>query len=670
MTCMKTFLLVILKKFTACPSDAWSKIAAVPQNSARTLLKAIFKVANSNQPGSKMGFSKKTGKGRLDKYYYLAKEHGYRARSAFKIKQLNQKFGFLEKARVLLDLCAAPGGWLQVAAESMPMSHVIVGVDLVPIKPIKGVTTIVGDITTEKCRSDIKKELKDWKADVVLHDGAPNVGNSWIQDAFSQAELALHSFKLASEFLIEGGVFVTKVFRSKEYPLVLAALKKYFKKVEATKPDSSRSVSAEIFVYCKGFQTSVARSDPVNLREILSGSQELSVPNAITNILHPEKKRVNRDGYEDNVTILHKTVSLLDFLNSKTPDQVLASNNAIIISTKDEEDFLNSLKDSSELRLYCSDLKVIGRKEFKALLKAHKIFQNVVKDNSKSTAEHEEEESPEPQSDDEQKLFNEYKSQQRALKKKEKKSKRRMEESKNHMDLSYDQSLQSEMDNHANVSEDLVTSEKWFSNPVFNEVLEAFTDDLPRKVPNMKNSEVKRAENSEEKEEKNNNMLPPVDPDELIDISFNRYAFDDDKKELPTWFVEDEQQHNVPQEPITKEIADLMRENERVFKNRLPKKVLEAKNRQKMKALRKLQTLKKKASAIAENEDIGEGQKVAQIRKLLSKAKVERNRPKVVVAKGKLKATNGRPKGVKGKYKMVDRRMLKDMRALKSKNSK
>jgi AdoMet-dependent rRNA methyltransferase SPB1 len=311
-----------------------------------------------------MGFSKKTGKGRLDKYYYLAKEHGYRARSAFKIKQLNQKFGFFEKARVVIDLCAAPGGWLQVAAECMPMSHVIIGADLVPIKPIKGVTTIVGDITTEKCRSDIKKELKGWKADVVLHDGAPNVGNAWIQDAFSQAELALHSFKLASEFLCEGGVFVTKVFRSKEYPLVLGALKKYFKKVEATKPDSSRSVSAEIFVFCKGFQIANVKADPIVIKNILEGECE-NKPNALTNILHPEKKRVNRDGYEDNVTILHKKVSLSDYLNSKEPDQVLAMCNEILISGKDEEEFISAMKNPDEIRNFCKDLKVIGRKEFK-----------------------------------------------------------------------------------------------------------------------------------------------------------------------------------------------------------------------------------------------------------------------------------------------------------------
>jgi AdoMet-dependent rRNA methyltransferase SPB1 len=161
-----------------------------------------------------MGKSKTTGKGRLDRFYYLAKEQGFRSRAAFKLVQLDRKFQVLSSARSVLDLCAAPGGWMQIAAKNMPVGSLIIGIDLVPIRPIRGAITLQEDITTPQCRAAIKKVLRERQHDmvqVVLHDGSPNVGGAWAKESSAQTALVLDSLKLATEFLAPGGTFITKV---------------------------------------------------------------------------------------------------------------------------------------------------------------------------------------------------------------------------------------------------------------------------------------------------------------------------------------------------------------------------------------------------------------------------------------------------------------------------
>ena len=314
---------------------------------------------------------KKTkSKARLDKYYHLSKEMGYRSRAAFKLIQLNKKYNFLSGATVLIDLCAAPGGWCQVAAKEMPISSIKIGIDLDPIKPIPGVTTFQCDITTEQCRHLIRKEIKHLKADVVLHDGAPNVGGQWAKDSYNQNELVLYSIKLASEFLKEGGWFISKVFRSIDYNSLLYVMKQLFDKVEATKPLASRTQAAEIFVICQGYKNP-SYIDPklldpkYALKQI--DDEDTMKNNTINSIKAMFDRKKNRSGYNTDTLFIVK--SFKDFIECSNPFKFLFETNKIKVETEDCKKYVEIIKNKpKDYELYFDDLQVLGKKEMEELI--------------------------------------------------------------------------------------------------------------------------------------------------------------------------------------------------------------------------------------------------------------------------------------------------------------
>eukprot|EP00977_Amphora_coffeiformis_P014630 scaffold4138_cov132-Amphora_coffeaeformis.AAC.3 len=193
-----------------------------------------------------------------DKYYKLAKEQGFRSRAAFKLTQINRKFPYLEKCETaVLDLCAAPGGWTQVAARTCPKSTQIVAVDILPIRAMKGfpnITTLIGDITTDKCKADIKNAIAGKEVDLVLHDGAPNIGADYAKDAYEQNEISLHALRCATQHLKREGTFITKIYRSRDYASFHWLLQQLFQTVSAFKPKASRQQSAEIFLIAEKYK--------------------------------------------------------------------------------------------------------------------------------------------------------------------------------------------------------------------------------------------------------------------------------------------------------------------------------------------------------------------------------------------------------------------------------
>lgn len=312
-----------------------------------------------------MGKKVKIGKQRRDKAYWSAKELGFRSRASFKLVQLNRKHEFLQKSRVCIDLCAAPGSWTQVAKEYMPVTSLIVAVDLVPIKPIPGCVMIQGDITSEKCRSDLKKTLQTWKADLVLNDGAPNVGKNWLHDAYQQSLLCLHSFKLATEFLTKGGTFVTKVFRSKDYQSLMWVFNQFFKNVHATKPAASRNESAEIFVVCLNYKAP-DKIDPKFLdpKHVFSEVEDLASAKD-TELVNPEKKKkAPAEGYETGKILLYNKVNASEFIMGNNPIHVLNNCHEIIL---DEARIKKHPKTTQEIVECCKEFRSLGKKELNQL---------------------------------------------------------------------------------------------------------------------------------------------------------------------------------------------------------------------------------------------------------------------------------------------------------------
>ncbi|MFC6837111.1 RlmE family RNA methyltransferase [Halomarina ordinaria] len=196
---------------------------------------------------------------RKDEYYNRAKQQGYRSRAAYKLEQLNETAGLVQSGDTVVDLGAAPGGWLQVAHELAGEGGTVVGVDLQRIKPLEGVETVRGDMTEEETRERIKHALDGEEADVVVSDMAPNMSGEYSLDHARSVYLARMAFETACELLGPGGDFVAKVFDGPDLNDLKRDVEREFDYVREVRPEASRKESSELYLVAKRRLTAPVR---------------------------------------------------------------------------------------------------------------------------------------------------------------------------------------------------------------------------------------------------------------------------------------------------------------------------------------------------------------------------------------------------------------------------
>ena len=191
-------------------------------------------------------------KQRRDTYVRQSKVDGYRARSAYKIKEIDEKFKIFKGGMSIIDIGAAPGSWSQYVAKVVK-SGKIISIDLKEMENIVNTTQIKGDFTSIDIQNQIKNNLKK-KPDVVMSDMAVNTTGIKNIDSVQTGELCKEAMIFSKDIISEKGIFVSKIFMGSTFNEIVALGKKIFKEVKVFKPKSSRKDSKESFIICKNLR--------------------------------------------------------------------------------------------------------------------------------------------------------------------------------------------------------------------------------------------------------------------------------------------------------------------------------------------------------------------------------------------------------------------------------
>ena len=192
---------------------------------------------------------------RKDQFYKLAKERGYRSRSAFKLLQAVRKYRFMRRGDKVVDLGAAPGGWLQVSRQIVGKEGFVLGVDTEPVSelPWTNVKALVADVTSDSLSSVIINHMGS-KVDVVISDVSPKISGAWDVDHTKQLYLAERSLEIAKAVLRRQGNFFVKVFHGPDLKEYRERLAEHFGTVRLVKPPASKQRSSEIYVIAMDYR--------------------------------------------------------------------------------------------------------------------------------------------------------------------------------------------------------------------------------------------------------------------------------------------------------------------------------------------------------------------------------------------------------------------------------
>ena len=187
-------------------------------------------------------------------FYREAKRVGYRARSAFKLKQIQKKFKIIREGDTVVDLGAAPGGWSQVAKELVGEQGSVIGVDILPIKPINGITFFQGDLTEDSTIQRVRKIVGYDKADIVLSDMSPDISGNYSVDHARSIYLCEQALKIAETLLKPEGNFVCKAFTGEDLQDFIQKTNQKFKTIKQFSPSATRKSSSETYIIARFIQ--------------------------------------------------------------------------------------------------------------------------------------------------------------------------------------------------------------------------------------------------------------------------------------------------------------------------------------------------------------------------------------------------------------------------------